>query len=122
MHRTRTHSGVVLTCLWSAQFRLGQLEQARELYERALSITGEAFGSDHLKTAAMLTGLATARFELGQPDKARKPYEQASFILHANLPTEHSKIRSLMDALRQIDPEVIVLGNGQIICTTPGTE
>ncbi|WP_074305911.1 tetratricopeptide repeat protein [Mycobacteroides abscessus] len=108
-------TALVLTGLGNAHLRLRQPEQARKLYERALSITEETFGADHPKTAAVLTGLASACCELGRPEKARAQYEQASLILHAHLPAGHPKITALIQSMRQMNPQVIVLANGQII-------
>lgn len=111
----RTGVAGVLAGMGTALLRLGQPAKAYELYQRALCITMDALGADHPRVAMLLTNLGTALFLLGHPANARTLYEQASFILHTKLPAGHSKFRSLMQGLRQIDPEAIVLGNGQII-------
>ena len=59
------------------QRKLGQLDKARLLYERALAIEEKAYGPNHPDVATVLTNLGITWTYLGQPDKARLLLERA---------------------------------------------
>jgi tetratricopeptide (TPR) repeat protein len=59
---------------------LGQQQDARPLYERALAIDEAAYGPDHPTVATNLNNLATVLRDLGQPQDARPLDERARTI------------------------------------------
>jgi len=72
-----------------AQRNLGKLDEARQCFERALSIDEAAFGSDHPNVAIRVNNLGGALEALGKLDEARHCYERALRIFTAFLGDDH---------------------------------
>ena len=68
-----------------------QYTLAQPLYERALAISEEVLGPDHLQTAYSLTSLAKLYRDQEQYSKALPLYEQALGIYEKALESNHSK-------------------------------
>ena len=59
---------------------LGEYNQAKELYEKALIIYKKSFGEDHADVATIYINLAVVYNCLGQDNQAKELYEKALTI------------------------------------------
>ena len=60
--------------------RLGEYNEAKELYEKALIIRKTIFGEDHADVAASYNILASVYERLGEYNQAKELYEKALII------------------------------------------
>ena len=60
--------------------RLGQYNQAKELYEKALTICKKIFGEDHADVATSYNNLALVYNTLGEYNQAKELHEKALLV------------------------------------------
>ena len=68
---------------------LSDYQQAKEYFERALSIKLNTFGPDHVEVAATYHNMSTLHGHLGNNQQAKKYYERALFIQLNKLGPDH---------------------------------
>ena len=66
----RNHRRLQLAARARREFLSGNVEQASQLAEQALTLDRDLFGEDDLRTAWLIRTLATYAHELEQPEKA----------------------------------------------------
>ncbi|WP_092657181.1 tetratricopeptide repeat protein [Actinopolymorpha singaporensis] len=66
-------------------YKLGQCDQARKMWERALIIREQVFGLDAPEVGATINNLGNVWLTLGRPDSARQMYERALAISERTL-------------------------------------
>ena len=86
--------------------RLGEYNQAKQLYEKALTIRKKIFGEDHADVATSYNGLASVYNRLGQYNQAKELYEKALLIRkkifgedHADVATSYNNLALVYDTL-----------------------
>jgi DNA-binding SARP family transcriptional activator/tetratricopeptide (TPR) repeat protein len=77
----------------------GNLQRARPLGERAVTLTETSLGPDHAFTAVVLAGLAHILHEEGDLVGARAHHERALVILEASVGPDHPFIPRMLDNL-----------------------
>jgi tetratricopeptide (TPR) repeat protein len=80
-------------------FRLGRAGRARQLFERALPLFGEAYGHAHAQTATALSDLGVAESALGEEAAARQHHEAALAIRRSVLGTSHADVAASLHNL-----------------------
>jgi tetratricopeptide (TPR) repeat protein len=86
-------------------FSVGEYEEARTRYDRALAIFEETLGPEHLEVVEVLTSLGTLAASRGALDEARQAWERAKEILEEVLGAEHPEVGKLITNLGVIDYE-----------------
>ncbi len=81
---------------------LGNLQEARKCYERAIKIDEKVFGPDHPLVAKDLNNLGSVLQDLGDLQEARKCYERALKIFRAKLGEDHPRTRLVATNLKAI--------------------
>ena len=76
----------------NVHFILGDLLQARDCYENALTIRLKALGPQHVDVATTFNALGSLHRELGDLQQAKKHYERALAIELSNLGTQHVSV------------------------------
>ena len=86
--------------------RLGEHNQAKELFEKALVIRKKIFGEDHAKVAKCYNDLASVYKSLGEYNRAKELHEKALVISkkdfgedHANVATSYNNLASVYVSL-----------------------
>jgi tetratricopeptide (TPR) repeat protein len=77
----------------------GHVLVTRPLLERALAITGAAYGPDHPVVATCLNNLAAALRDLGDPGQARPLIERALTITETAYGPDHSRVATYLNNL-----------------------
>ena len=79
--------------------RQGKYNQAKELYDKALTIKKRIFGEDHAAVATSYNNLALVYKRLGEYNQAKKLHEKALIIgkkifrkYHADLATSYNNL------------------------------
>jgi tetratricopeptide (TPR) repeat protein len=74
-----------------------------------------AYGADHAQVAVVLNNLGNAWRQLGEPGKARELYERALRILRTAFPSGHPDTDAVIQNLRSVVPDIVVLDVGRIV-------
>jgi tetratricopeptide (TPR) repeat protein len=80
----------------------GEFTAARELYERAVSISELVYGLQDAEVALMLTGLGTVHQQLGNLEVARSTLERALTIQQAVHGPEHAEVANTLGNLGNV--------------------
>ena len=80
------------TCLGSVHKDLGDLEQAKQYFERALTIYLKKLGPDHLDVAMCHNNLGTVHRVLGDLEQAKQYHERALAIYLKKLDPDHLNV------------------------------
>ncbi len=67
--------------LAESYFRRGKLQEARELWEKALASMREKYGDRHVTTATMINNLAVVSDDMGDMPKAERYFAEAAEVL-----------------------------------------
>jgi tetratricopeptide (TPR) repeat protein len=97
---------------------LGKPAKARQFIERALAIQEREYGPDHGRVASTMYNLGSTWSEQGQPAKARQLYERGLSIARAELPESHPTRLKLIQGLRRVAPDLVILEDGLIVGDT----
>ena len=73
---------------------LGEHQQAKEYYERALSIKLNKLGPDHVDIARTYQNMGTLQYVLGEHQQAKEYYEGALSIQLSRLGSDHFHLAS----------------------------
>ena len=82
---------------------MGNLQQAKEYYERALDITLKKFGPEHAAVARTYNTLGGVHREMGNLHQAKKYYERALDIRLRRLGSEDIDVKrtyKMLDAVQ----------------------
>ena len=81
--------GTALSNLSVTRTKAGDLNQARNLAQRAVEITEEAFGAKHPLLVGLLNNLGTVAELAGDRERAAAAFEQALNVAASRLPEDH---------------------------------
>ena len=81
---------------------MNDMQQAKELHERALDIQLKNLEPDHLHVAFSLHNLGEVQRELGNLVEAKENYERALKIRSEKLGNRHGDVQSTRRALRDL--------------------
>jgi tetratricopeptide (TPR) repeat protein len=100
-HYGKDHVGIaaVLGNLGTVYLDQGNLEQAREHYERALGIQELHYGKNHVETASLLGNLGSVYRQEGKFEQAREYIERALRIREHHYGKDHVETASLLGSL-----------------------
>ncbi len=90
---------VSLNGLANLEVDVNHLEQACELYRRALAITAQSAGTDSPRYAGQLSGLALTQWRLGEADSARAMLERVVAIQRRTLAPDNLDLAWSLSAL-----------------------
>ena len=113
----RDHPKVALTLvnLGSAWTQLGKPERGRDLIQRALKIQERTYGRSNPEIVPALNNLGNAWKRIGNTDQARRSYERGIAILRAHFPSGHPRLPDLIDNLRRVVPDGVVMDSGAAV-------
>jgi len=72
---------------------LGQYNEGKEYYEKALIIRKKIFGEEHADVAASYNNLGSFYQDLGQYKEAKEYYKKALIIRKKTFGEEHAEVR-----------------------------
>ena len=75
---------------------IGEYNQAKELYEKALMIRKKIFGEEHADVATSYNNLAGVYYMFGECNQAKELYEKALIILKKIFGEEHPNVKTLL--------------------------
>ena len=90
--------------------RLGQYNQAKELYQKALLIRKNIFGEDHADVATSYNGLALVYNRLGQYNLAKELYEKALTIRKQIFGEDDKYLERIRSELALVDKHLVSSG------------
>jgi len=82
---------------------LGEMEKARECFERALKIDEKIFGPDHPRVAIRANNLGLVLRDLGEMEKAKSCVERSYRILQKFFGDNHPltrKVKANLDSMK----------------------
>ena len=85
---------------------LGDLEQAKENYERALTIYLKKLDPDHLDVAICYNNLGTVHSDLGDLEQAKENYERALTIYLKKLDPDHLNVATCYNNLGTVHSDL----------------
>ena len=71
---------------------MGDLEQAKQYYEKALAIETEQLGSNHVSVATSYNNIGGVHYDLGDLEQAKQYYEKALAIQTEQLGSNHVSV------------------------------
>ncbi|MEM7156823.1 MAG: serine/threonine-protein kinase [Myxococcota bacterium] len=89
----------VSTSIASARSLMGELEQAKQHYVRALSIQEKILGPEHPNVAIALSNLATLHGRLGEFDEAKALLRRALSVHEKTVGLEHPRVAGTLNNL-----------------------
>ena len=90
---------------------LGEYNQSKELYEKALTIFKNIFGEDHAGVATSYSNLALVYNSLGEYNQARELFEKALMIYKKILGEDHESVGTVCSHLALLNEH---LGSSQV--------
>ncbi|MCJ7444804.1 MAG: tetratricopeptide repeat protein [Methanotrichaceae archaeon] len=81
---------------------LGDLQEAKKCYERALKIDENVYGPDNPEVATDVNNLGLVLRDLGDLQEAKKCYERAFEIFRTKLGENHDKTRKVKSNLESL--------------------
>ena len=82
---------------------MGQLEEARPLYEEALQASRETLGDRHPNTLTSISNMGVLLQAMGQLKEARLLYDEALQGRKATLGDNHQHTRDTVDSLNSLE-------------------
>jgi len=83
---------------------LGDLQEAKKCFERALQIAEEVYGPDHPTVARDVNNLGSVLQDMGDLQEAKKCYERALKIRRACLGKDHPLTKRALENLKSLPP------------------
>ena len=88
--------------LGTVHYNLGDLEEAKENYERALTVYLKKLDPDHLDVAMCYNNLGNVHSNLGDLEQAKENYERALTIRLKKLDPDHRYVLAVKHNLSQL--------------------
>ena len=86
---------------------LGEYNQAKELYEKALMIREKIFGEDHAHVATSYTKLAVVYCSLKEYNQAKELYEKALMIGKQICGDDHEYLERIRKELALVNKQLV---------------
>ena len=98
------HVDVASSCnnLGTVNRKLGDFQQAKDYYARALDIRLKQLGPDHLGVGKIYVNIGDAHNEEGHGWQAKRNYDRALAIYVRSLGPEHDDVRIIQNRLAQL--------------------